>query len=137
MGRGFKFVASAVAQALSEKKAENVLLLHVARTSPITDYLLLATATSSPHLEALEVELDKTVKDYGLAPLHRARPRSATWRVVDYGGVLVHLMTTETRALYNLERIYPDARQVKWQDEAPRKAPQTTPTPARRRRHKK
>ncbi len=118
MGRGFRFVAAAVARALSEKKAENVTLLHVARTSPITDYLLLATATSRPHLEALEVELDKTVKEYHLAPLHRARPQSDTWRVVDYGGVLVHLMTAETRELYALEKIYPDARRVNWGEEA-------------------
>ena len=114
MGRGFRFVAAAVARALADKKAEDVLLLHVTRTSPITDYLLLATATSKPHLEALEVELDKTVKDYGLAPLRRARPQSATWRVVDYGGIVVHLMTQESRALYALEKIYPGAREVNW-----------------------
>lgn len=118
MGRGFRFVASAVARALSEKKAEDVLLLHVARTSPITDYLLIATATSRPHLEALEVELDKTAKEYNLKPLHRARPRSETWRVVDYGGVLVHLMTAETRDLYALEKLYPDARKVTWHEPA-------------------
>jgi ribosome-associated protein len=119
VGRGFKFVASAVARALSEKKAEDVLLLHVSRTSPITDYLLLATATSSPHLDSLEVELDKAAKEYNLKPLRRAKPRSAIWRVVDYGGVLVHIMTTEARALYALEKIYPDARKVDW--EAPSK----------------
>lgn len=115
MGKGFRFVAAAVARALSDKKAEDVLLLHVTRTSPITDYLLLATATSRPHLDSLEVELDKAAKDYALQPLHRAKPRSETWRVVDYGGVLVHIMTAEARALYALERIYPDARQVKWE----------------------
>lgn len=122
MGRGFRFVASAVAKALSDKKAEDVLLLHVARTSPITDYLLIATATSTPHLEALEVELDKAAKEYHLSPLHRARPRSPSWRVVDYGGVLVHLMTQETRDLYALEKIYPDARRVKWDEPHSKKA---------------
>ena len=116
MGRGFRFVAAAVARALYDKKAEDVLLLHVTRTSPITDYLLLATATSRPHLDALEVELDKAAKEYNLVPLHRAKPKSEVWRVVDYGGVLVHLMTEESRRLYALERIYPDARRVKWED---------------------
>ena len=118
MGKGFRFVAAAVARALADNKAEDVTLLHVARTSPITDYLLLATATSRPHLEALEVELDKAAKEYHLTPLHRARPRSPTWRVVDYGGVLVHLMTQESRDLYALEKIYPDARRVAWEEPA-------------------
>ena len=121
MGQGFKFVAAAVARALAEKKAEDVLLRHVARMGPITDYLLVATATSHPHLDGLEAELDKTVREYHLAPLRRARPRSNTWRVVDYGGVLVHLMTAETRALYALEKIYPDARRVDWERQAPAK----------------
>jgi ribosome-associated protein len=124
MGRGFRFVAVATARALSEKKAERVMLLHVSATSPITDYLLLATATSRPHLEALEAELDKTVKDYNLKPLRRSRPRSETWRVVDYGGIVVHLMTQETRELYALEKIYPDSRQVRWDtEEAANEAP--------------
>ena len=124
MGRGFRFVAAAVARALSDKKAEDVLLLHVGLKSPITDYLLIATATSGPHLEALELELDKTVKLFNLAPLRRARPRSDTWRVVDYGGVLVHLLTADTRVLYALEKIHPDARHVDWEKEdAPKAAP--------------
>ena len=118
MGRGFRFVAVETARALSDKKAENVVLLHVTRVSPITDYMLLATATSRPHLEALEVELDKAAKEFNLKPLHRARPQSDVWRVVDYGGVIVHLMTEEARQLYALEKIYPDARHVKWDKEA-------------------
>lgn len=120
MGRGFRFVAAATARALHDKKAEAIALLHVTQVSPITDYLLLATATSRPHLEALEVELDKAAKEFHLKPLHRARPRSDSWRVVDYGGVIVHLMTADARQLYALEKIYPDARRVNWEkDDAP------------------
>lgn len=118
MGRGFRFVAVETARALSDKKAEHVVLLHVTRVSPITDYMLLATATSRPHLEALEVELDKAAKEFNLKPLHRARPQSDVWRVVDYGGVIVHIMTEEARRLYALEKIYPDARHVKWDKES-------------------
>jgi ribosome-associated protein len=118
MGRGFRFVAVATAQALSGKKAEAVTLLHVTAVSPITDYMLIATATSRPHLEALEGELDKAARDFNLKPLHRARPQSDVWRVVDYGGIIVHLMTKDARHLYALERIYPDARHVQWQKEA-------------------
>ncbi|MDE2039004.1 MAG: ribosome silencing factor [Elusimicrobia bacterium] len=118
MGRGFRFVAAAAARALADKKAEDVTLLHVSRISPLTDYMLLATATSKPHLDALEQELDKAAKDYHLTPLRRSRPRSEIWRVVDYGGVIVHLMTAESRSLYALEKIYPDARRVNWRREA-------------------
>jgi ribosome-associated protein len=134
MGKGFRYVAAATARALSDKKAEEVTLLHVSQVSPITDYMLLATATSRPHLEALEVELDKAAKDFGLKPLHRARPRSESWRVVDYGGVIVHLMTEEARRLYALEKIYPDARQVNWDKESAPNLKASEAKPAKKRK---
>lgn len=127
MGKGFKFVAVAAARSLSEKKAENIVLLNVSRTSPITDYLLIATANSRPHLESLEFEVDKAAQEFGVHPLRRAKPKSDSWRVVDFGGLLAHLMTAETRELYALEKLFPDASRVSWELEAkPAKAVKKT-----------
>ena len=126
MNQGFKFVAVAAARALSEKKAEDVALLNVGRTSPITDYLLIVTAMSRPHLESLEVEADKATADFGISALHRAKPKSDSWRVIDYGGLLVHLMTAETRDLYALEKLYPDARHLTWRAATAAAAPSKT-----------
>ena len=63
----FKTVAVAAARAADEKKGERIVLLHVAKTSPITDYLLIVTATSRPHLETLEHEIERAAVREGMA----------------------------------------------------------------------
>lgn len=129
MARAFKLVAVAAARAAWDKKAEDVLLLHVSKTSPVTDYLLLATALSPSHMESVEVEIRKVLKDYGIVCLHKARPASDNWRVMDFGGLLVHVMAAEARLFYALERLYPDAPRVKWTAAS---APAAKPAPKKR-----
>lgn len=123
MARTFRHVAAAAARAADDKKGEGIVLLHVAKTSPITDYLLLVTGSSRPHLETLEHVIGKAIEAFGLKPLHRARPASDQWRVVDFGGLVVHVMSAEARQLYQLEKLHPDAPEVDWQEPAAPKKP--------------
>src|SRR5579885_2295734 len=102
MARAFKSVAVAAARAADERKAEAVTVLDVRKSSPVVDYLVLATALSRPHLEALEKKIEDDLHAHGLSLHHRARPQTDQWRVLDYGGVMVHLMSEEARALYAL-----------------------------------
>jgi ribosome-associated protein len=115
MARAFKPLALAVARAIDAKKADDVVVLNVSKTSPITDYLMIATATSRPHLESLEHEIDKAAAENGFETLHRSKPQSASWRVLDFGGLVVHVMTTETRSFYQLEKLHDGAPVVAWQ----------------------
>ncbi len=115
MARAFKGVAVAAARAADDKKGEDIALLHVSKTSPITDYLLIVTANSRPHLETLEHEVERAAADFNVACLHRARPRSDQWRVLDFGGLLVHVMTRETRDFYALDKLYFDSPKVAWE----------------------
>lgn len=123
MARTFRHVAAAAARAADDKKAEGITLLHVHKTSPITDYLLVVTGTSRPHLETLEHEIVKALMHFGLRPVHRARPQSDQWRVLDFGGLVVHVMTAEARELYQLEKLHRDAPEVDWKEPAAPKAP--------------
>jgi ribosome-associated protein len=120
MAPGFKAVSVAAARAAWDKKAEDVLLLHVAKTSPLTDYLLLATALSTPQMESIEHEIVKALKEFSLPCLRRAKPESANWRILDYGGLIVHVMSQETRQFYALEKLHPEAPKIKWQPSAAR-----------------
>lgn len=116
----FKELAAALARAADGKKGEAVTLLNVEKTSPVCDYLLLVTVISRPHLEALEWELERTAKTFGMPPLRRSRPRSDSWRVLDFGGLLVHLMTAEARDFYAIERLHEGAQRLSWRGgEAP------------------
>jgi len=99
--------------ALEEKKAGDLRVLHVAAKSSITDYLVLATGNSEPHLRALRVELEK-VLDAAKVPIAGmdAGTYGSGWTVVDAYQVMMHLFTPEQRENYALEKLWKDAEDI-------------------------
>jgi len=114
MPRAFKNVAVAAARAADDKKGEEVSILDVRLTSPVVDYLVIATALSRPHIESLENKIEEELAALGVAVHRRSRPQTDHWRVLDFGGVMIHLMSAEARALYALERLHDGAKEVAW-----------------------
>ena len=125
MALTFRALGLALARAASDKKAEDIVLLDVRRQSPVTEYMIIATVTSPPHLEAVEDAVRKAGRDLRCPALRRARPASDRWRVLDFGGLLAHFMTEEARSFYALEKLYHQARPVAWEQ---------APLPAARRK---
>lgn len=101
-----------VVRALDAKKAENVQVLHVGELSSITDFLVVGTATSDPHLRALRVELEKVIDAEGAKILGIDTSKGSGWTVVDAFDVMVHLFTPENREKYRLELLWRDAQVV-------------------------
>ena|SRR5579883_2104709 len=118
MPKSFKTLALAAARAADDKQGQDIALFHVSKQSPITDYMLLVTANSRPHLETLESEIENALEAKGVRCLHRARPKSASWRVLDFGGLLIHLMTEESRTFYALDKLYHESPRVRWHAKA-------------------
>ena len=114
MALTFRALGRALARAAYDKKAEEIVLLDVRKQSPVTEYMLIATVNSAPHLEAVEDAVRNAGRELRCPPLRRARPASDSWRVLDFGGVMVHLMTAPARELYALERLHDDAKAVAW-----------------------
>lgn len=101
-----------VVQALDAKKAERLQVLNVSRLSSITDYLVVGTATSDPHLRALRVELEKAIDADHTKILGIDTSKGSGWTVVDAFDVMVHLFTPENREKYRLELLWKDAEVV-------------------------
>lgn len=97
---------------LDEKKADALTILDVSAQSSITDYLVLATATSEPHLRALRVELEKALDANRVRLVGMETAQESGWIVVDLFDVMVHLFLAETRERYGLERLWRDATEV-------------------------
>src|ERR1035437_4633432 len=92
------------------KKAENIAVLDVRKLSSVTDYFVIATGTSQPHLRAIVEEITSRLRDeYDLRPVRAEGSTTAAWMGLDYFDVIVHDMNTETRALYDLEGLWGDA----------------------------
>jgi ribosome-associated protein len=95
------------------RKAENIVVLNVAKVSSVTDYFVIATGTSEPHLRAITDEItDKLRDEYGLRPRAIDGSPRDPWRVLDYFDVIVHVMRAEVRERYDLEGLWGDAPSV-------------------------
>jgi ribosome-associated protein len=100
------------ARALDEKKAEDLRVLDVREQSSITDYLVLATGNSEPHLRALRVELEKAIDASGTHIVGMDIAQESGWLVVDAFDVMVHIFTAENRKKYRLENLWKDAVEI-------------------------
>jgi len=98
---------------LDEKKAGELAVLDVSEQSSITDYLILATATSEPHLRALRVEIEKALDAAAVKIVGIEARQESGWLVVDAFDVMIHLFLAEKRELYGLERLWRDAVEVR------------------------
>ena len=106
MNKNLKDLAIKAARILEDKKGESVALYDLGNKSSLCDYVIVATATSAPHLNALEEEVSIKLKEDGFFKLNRDGSGSQIWRVSDYGGLILHLMTEEARAYYALDKMF-------------------------------
>ena len=96
-----------------KKKAENLVVLDVRKISSVTDYFVIATGTSEPHLRAIVEEISRELREeYGVKPRAIDGDTSAAWQVLDYFDVIVHVMRTDTRNKYDLENLWGDAPRI-------------------------
>ncbi len=92
------------------KKAEKLVVLDVRETSSITDFFVLASGTSEPHLRAIADEIvDQLKEKHHLSPRGVDGSYQTHWVVLDYFDVIVHLMRDDMRERYDLEGLWGDA----------------------------
>ena len=96
------------------RKAEDIVVLDVRELSSVTDYFVLASGTSEPHLRAIVDEItEKLDQDHDLRPKAVDGTFQAAWVVQDYFDVIVHVMRHDIRERYDLETLWGDAPRVK------------------------
>lgn len=105
-------VAKLCCRALDEKKAGDLTVLDVSEQSSITNYLVLATATSDPHLRALRIEIEKALDAAKVHIVGVEAEHGSGWIVIDAFDVMVHLFSAERREQYGLENLWKDAVEV-------------------------
>ncbi len=109
-------LACAAARFAHDMKAEDIIVLDVSAVSSITDYFVICTGSSLPHLKAIAREVRAQ-----MAEAHDVKPGSADgqvesqWVVLDYGIFMLHAFHQSKRELYALEDLWGDAKKVDWQ----------------------
>jgi ribosome-associated protein len=105
------------------KKAENIVVLEVRELSSVTDYFVIASGTSEPHLRAIVDEITETLReDHNIRPKAIDGTLQTAWVVLDFFDVIVHVMRKDVRERYDLETLWGDAPRVKARKRSPVKA---------------
>jgi len=113
------------------RKAENITVLDVRELSSVTDYFVIASGTSEPHLRAIVDEIEESLsEEYGLEPRARDGTYQTAWVVLDYFDVIIHVMRADVRDRYDLETLWGDAPRVKPRRSAAGKKPAAKSKPS-------
>jgi ribosome-associated protein len=101
-----------IVRALDDKKAEDLVVIDVTGLSSVTDYLVIATGNSEPHLRALRIVVEKVLDDSGTPIAGRDTGNFSGWVVLDAYQIMVHVFTERKREAYNLEMLWRDGKRL-------------------------
>ncbi len=95
-----------VVDALDDIKAQDIVKLDVRDMTTVTDYMIVASGTSSRHVQALVENVAEKAKAAGHRPLGIEGEEGGEWVLLDLQDTLVHVMLPKVREFYNLEKLW-------------------------------
>ena len=108
-----KDLALLCAELAENKKAKDIVILDLRKLSSITDFFVIATGNSDPHLRAIVEEITSGIRrNLRLSPRATDGFRSTAWVVLDYFEIIAHVMSKEVREFYDLEGLWGDAPRI-------------------------
>ena len=107
-----KDMAKLAFQALDDKKGEDIRVIEIGDISTIADYFIIANGTNSSQVSALVDAVKDALGKKGYDPKRIEGIRTASWILMDYGDIIVHVFSKEDRLFYDLERIWRDGKSV-------------------------
>jgi ribosome-associated protein len=100
------------ARAALDKKAKDVLILDLKGLTTITDYFVICSGESTTQVKAIAELIEEKFDEAGIKPLGIEGLKYSHWVLMDYGDVIIHIFEEETRAFYELEKLWIDAKRV-------------------------
>ena len=107
--------ARLAAVAIDEKKGEDITLLDLSGLLVVTDVFVVASGTSNRHVRTLVDDAEEALRELDRRPIRREGVESGEWVLLDYGDVVIHVFDKETRAYYELERLWADAPRIEFE----------------------
>ncbi|WMS86561.1 ribosome silencing factor [Pleionea litopenaei] len=95
-----------VIEQLEDAKAQNINVIDVQDKTPITDYMIVCSGTSSRHVKSIAVQLVQKAKEQGKQPIGVEGEDTSEWVLVDFGDAIVHVMQANVRDYYQIERLW-------------------------------
>lgn len=105
------------AQAAVDKQGERTIILDVSATLVVTDAFVITSGSNTRQVRTIVDEIERRLKaEDGGGPLRVEGRSDASWVLVDCGDVVVHVFLEETRAYYDLERLWADVPRIGWDE---------------------
>lgn len=98
--------ANKIKEILDSKKAERIDIIPLKGKTPIAEYFVIASGTSSTHINSLAGEVEEKMAELSVNPLHQEGESGSTWKLLDYGDVIVHIFSEDSRNSYKLEELW-------------------------------
>lgn len=107
-----KEITKIIYNALEDKKGENIKILDISHVSVIADYFVIASGNNINQVQALADNVKEELFKLKLEPKNVEGYRNASWILLDYTDVIVHIFSKDDRIFYDLERIWRDGREM-------------------------
>ena len=99
-------------EALDDKKADNIVILNIGEVSVIADYFIIASGGNPSQINALVDSVEEKLSELNVKPVNIEDIQNASWVLMDYGDIIIHIFSKNDREFYNLERIWADCKEV-------------------------
>lgn len=103
-----------IVEAIQKKKVIQVEVLDVHELTPLTDLFIIAVGSNVRLTKAIADEVEEKLAEEGQHPIHKEGYGSATWILLDYGQVIVHILEEENAQFYGLSRLWKDAPKINY-----------------------
>ena len=101
-------MAMTVAEKLSAKQATDILIIDIAEKSSFADYFVLASGRNERQIGGLADEAEDEMAKMGLVPRNIAGKPASGWILMDYGDIIINILTEEMRDRYHIEKVWED-----------------------------
>lgn len=107
-----KKMAKITIEALEDKKAEDIKVIDISQVSVLADYFIIANGSNRSQIQALSDAVEEKLGRAGY-PLRQIEGYdNASWVLLDFGDIIIHIFDRENRLFYDLERIWCDGKSM-------------------------
>lgn len=107
-----KQTMEAVVKCMDSKKAADIRVLDISGVTTMADYFVICQGNSGTQMKAIAEEVEEKLSEQGVQPIGREGMSTAYWILMDYGDVIVHIFSSESRGFYSIENLWSDAAEV-------------------------
>ena len=107
-----KEIVKKIYKIIEDKKGDDIKVIDISKISSIADYFIIAGANNINQVQAISDEIDFILGKEGILPKAVEGNKNATWMLLDFNDIVVHIFLKEDRVFYDLERIWRDGTEV-------------------------